>query len=71
MFEGIIYFRGPRTSWSGKVDEGEVIGRVSSHFKWFTRWLTRSAYAHLDPERCGYLVREGAVTIEHVQARSP
>lgn len=70
MFEGVVYFAGPKSNWNGKISEDEVIARVSSQFKWFTRWLTRSAYANLDPSRCGYIVRQGELTIEHIEAQS-
>lgn len=67
-FQGVIYFNGPKTQWSGRIDEEEIIAQVSSRYHWFARWLTRSAYGNLDPSRCGYAVLKDGATLEHVEA---
>lgn len=69
MFTGLIYFAGPATVWSGKIDEKEIIARVSSRFHWFTRWIVRNAYSSLDHSRCGYAIVKDGETIEHVEAK--
>lgn len=66
-FDGIIYFQGPKTKWSGRIAEEEIIAKVSSRFHWIARWLTRSAHAHLDRSRCGYAIISDDKVIEHIE----
>lgn len=68
MYESVIYFRGPKTMWAGKVSEDEVIARRESKYLWFARSYARELHGSLDPTRCGYIVLKDSEVLEHVEA---
>lgn len=67
IHEGIVYFSGPESQWSGKVSEREIIARRSFRWKWAARAFAKAAHRNLDPARCGYAVFKGGIEIEHVE----
>lgn len=67
MYEAIIYFAGPKTIFSGKLAEDEIIMRRPLVFRWAALSHARAVHARLDPQRCGYVVRKGVEVIEHVE----
>jgi len=65
----VVYFSGPRTKWSGRIDDSEVIARISTRFQWLAGMLARSTHARLDPHRCGYAVLADGLAIEHIEPK--
>lgn len=70
MFEGVLYFAGPRSRWAGKVDEDEVIARFQTRWRWLARYLTVSLFMRLDERRCGYAILADGVTVEQYDPKS-
>lgn len=66
-YEAIVYFAGPKTIWSGKVAEEEILIRRESRYLWLARSLAQSAYQLLDPTRVGYVVMKDGREVEHVE----
>jgi len=62
MFEGVIYFAGPKSRWSGAIDDTELVARVSAPWRWLARLHLLNVHGSLDASRCGYaLLRDGEV----------
>ena len=60
MYEGIVYFAGPKSRWSGKIDSGEVLARIFSPWRWLARIQMLNIHGSLRADRCGYaLLRNG------------
>jgi len=68
MFEAVIYYAGPKTRWSKKIDSDEILARWHGSWRWALRYRVKSAHALLDADRCGYAVLEDGEVIEHVEA---
>ena len=66
-YEAIVYFASPRTRWSMKVQEDDVIMRRPYLWRWLARFEARSLHAQLDPEKCGYVVLRDGEELEHVE----
>jgi len=65
MYRGVVYFNGPQTRWSHKIDPAEVIFDFSHPWRWLVESRTRQVWRQLDPSRCGYAVlREDSVLAE-------
>lgn len=67
MYRGIVYFRGPESTWSGKVSEKEIIADYGSKWLWAVRAMTLHAYSGLNLARCGYVLFEDETIVEHVE----
>lgn len=70
-YEAVLYFAGPKTLWSQKVDASEVIMRWASRSRWLATRVARSTHRQLDPSRCGYVVLKDGDVIEHVKPVLP
>ncbi len=66
-YDAVIYFAGPKTVWSGKVAEEEIIARQQSPYRFLARSFARSTHANLDPTKCGYVVLQDGNVLEHVE----
>lgn len=66
MYKVIIYFAGPMTKWSGKVQDEETIARYRYPWLWLARWIARSTLQNLNAKRCGYAIYRGSAVIENV-----
>lgn len=64
MYSGVLYFAGSKSRWSGRIDESEVIARVSAPWRWLARRLTLSLFRQLDDGKCGYALMDGGACIE-------
>lgn len=57
-----VYFNGPETIWSGRVDPRHIIHQVESPWLWMARAEARS---HLgNAGKCGYQIRRGGDVVE-------
>jgi hypothetical protein len=65
MFEVLIYFNGPRSQWSGKVVDDDVIARYPAPFLWLARARARSIVRQLNQSKCGYLIMGDGELIEN------
>lgn len=63
-FKVAIYFAGPMTKWSGKLQDEEVIARHRYPWLWLARWVGRSTMKNLNANRCGYAIFRGSELIE-------
>lgn len=69
MIRVVIYFHGPKTAWSKKIDEGEIVAERTLYFRWFARLWAKSIVDQLTAHRCGYtLLDDGGDELEHVPA---
>ncbi len=66
-YEAVVYFAGPKTLWSGKVDDSEVILRKPSVWRWGALRLAKSTHAQLDATRCGWVLLDKGAVVEHVE----
>jgi hypothetical protein len=64
MYEGVIYFAGPRSRWSGRIDDGEIVARFAARWRWLARAQMLSAFSALDQTRCGYALLKNGVPVE-------
>lgn len=64
MYSGVVYFAGPRSRWSGRMDDSEVIARVSAPWRWLASLLTLSLFRQLDDSKCGYALMDGGTCLE-------
>ena len=65
----LVYFEGPKTRWSGKVAEDEVIARHETVTAWLARARARQIYSGLDASRCGYVILHGNELVEQRPAQ--
>jgi hypothetical protein len=66
-YEAVVYFASPRTRWSMKVQEEDVILRRSVPWLWLARRIARGVHAQLDASKCGYVVLKDGDEVEHVE----
>lgn len=67
IYEVVIYYNGPRTQWSGKVVDNDVITRLPVRFLWLARIQANSLIGQLNQGRCGYVIlRDGALAEEYL-----
>lgn len=56
MYTLTVYFHGPKTNWSGKIDKNEIVSQHLVPWLWLARarahWLMRD----LNAGRCGYAI---------------
>jgi len=72
MYEGVIYFAGPKSRWSGSVDEGDIIARTGrTPWRWHARFLMMNTFTALDRTRCGYALMRGDEAIEQFDPPLP
>jgi hypothetical protein len=72
MFEAIIYFAGPMSTWGGKPAELEIIARLPSRFRILARARAVAIHSRLNMGRCGWFINdEQGQAIEHVRATAP
>jgi hypothetical protein len=72
IFEAVVYFASPRTIFSGKIQEPDVILRKPAPFRWMARGIARSTHSQLDPARCGYAILDSdGNAVEHVEPQLP
>jgi len=64
MLEVVVFYNGPRTQWSGKVVDDDVIARIPAPFMWIARMQARGLCKSLNQERCGYLILRGEAVLE-------
>lgn len=64
MWHGLIYYAGPKSRWSGKVSDSEVIARVFSRWEAIARIRLVSAFTPLDSTKCGYVLMRDGTTVE-------
>jgi hypothetical protein len=65
VFVGVIYFAGPKSRWSRRIDPSETIYHVATLWRWLTRSLLLAKFRDLDNARCGYALMDGEVCLEH------
>ncbi len=65
-YRALVYFNGPMTKWSKKVDESEVIASFDCPWLWMARLLARSCHKRLDGSRCGYAITSADDVVEQV-----
>jgi hypothetical protein len=71
-FEAVVYFASPRTIFSGKMHEEDVILRKSVRWKWLARLIAGCIHAMLHPERAGCVVVDSfGKVIEHTEPERP
>jgi hypothetical protein len=71
VYESLVYFAGPKSLWSQKVDPSEVIMRREVPWRWLARALAVTTHARLDPTRCGWVVLMDGKEVEHVESVLP
>jgi hypothetical protein len=65
----VIYYLGPKTLWSKKIDEDEIIASRDARSLLAVRWWAQSIHAQLDKTRCGWaIVDDSGAALEHVEA---
>lgn len=63
----IIYFRGPKTAWSGRIDETEVIASKIVGGLLMGRWWAISLVAQFDRSKIGWAVLDDTgIELAHV-----
>lgn len=61
-----VYFNGPKSAWSKKLEDHEIIFECECPALWMARMAARS---HLGTTgRCGYAILKDDVLIEHREA---
>lgn len=71
MFEAVIFFAGPLSTWSGRPHPREILARRTSRWRWLAEAKARSVLAQVDGGRCGLVILRDGEIIEHVPARDP
>lgn len=71
MFEAVVYFAGPMTTWAGKPQPLEFLARFPSRSKLLACIRAISLYRQLDAERCGWALYQDDVLVENVAATRP
>lgn len=64
MYEVLIFHNGPRSKWSGKVADDDVIARFRYPFLWLARWCASSMMGQLNQGRCGYAILKDGVVMD-------
>jgi hypothetical protein len=64
MLEIVVFYNGPRTQWSGKVVDDDVIARVPAAFLWLARAHAKHLIQQLNTGRCGYVITRGGKVID-------
>lgn len=67
-YEVVLYFAGPKTLFSGRISEDEIILRRSCPWRWLARKIARNLHSQLDPARVGWAVLKDGEAVEHVEA---
>jgi hypothetical protein len=70
-FHWEIYFAGPRSRWSQRIDQAEVIARGQAPWRWLARKAMLTAFKPLDPTLCGYALAQDGVCLEHYDPPLP
>ena len=71
LYIGVVYFLGPKTLWSDRVADEEVIARFESPWRWHAWLLTRIAFLGLDRMRCAWVLLKDGQVIEHREVHLP
>lgn len=66
MLEVLVFYNGPRTQWSGKVVDDDVIARKPVQFLWLARIVAKNLLAQLNTGRCGYVITRDGEPVEEV-----
>lgn len=65
MFHGVLYFAGPRSRWSERIDDTEIIARVAPlPWRWLARRTLLSLFRQMDSTRVGYALLRDDICIE-------
>jgi hypothetical protein len=59
MFEVLLFYSGPLSSWSGKPHPREILATRRSRWKWLAIAKGASLLKMLDSGRCGFVVMKG------------
>lgn len=65
-YQVAVYFAGPKTVWTEKMDESEVTMICDAPWLWVARSQARQAMGNTG--RCGYVITKDGDLIEHVHA---
>ena len=65
QYDSVVYFAGPRSKWSGKVSEDEIIARRQVPFLWAGLFWARSACRQLNMTRVGIAVSFDGTVVFH------
>jgi hypothetical protein len=60
-YEGLVYFEGPLSKWTGSVDEREVVWRQVSRWRFWAVVVAQARCRGL--ARCKWIVRQGRQVI--------
>lgn len=64
-----VYVARPRAVWMEELDAGFAIFIGESPWLWLARMVARSHIGNTG--RCGYVISDGEIIVEHVEAASP
>lgn len=62
MYLITVYFHGPKTNWSGKIDKTEIVSQHMVPWLWLARVRVRWLMGDLNAGRCGYAITRGTET---------
>lgn len=71
MFTWVIYFAGPRTRWSARIDAEEIIAQGAAPWRWLARTTMLGTFRGLDASKCGYALMAADVCIEQYDPPLP
>ena len=71
MIQGVVYFHGPKTKWTRKIDDSEIIATFSGPWRRLVRLQMLNAWRGLDHTRCGYALLEDGNCLEQCDPSVP
>lgn len=63
-YQWVVYFAGPKTKWTGTVDESETLAFGEAPWRWLARATARGVYRSLDSRKCGWVLLQDGAQIE-------
>jgi len=71
MYEAVIFYAGPLSTWQGKPHPREILARRTSRWRWLAVAKAHSVLASVNSGRCGFVIMRGDELLEHVPASDP
>ena len=69
LYRVVVYYEGPKSSFSGKIDENEIVFERDTLWLWHARMMAKVQSGNTG--RCGYAIMRGAKVIEKGEAKAP